>query len=283
MALIAQITDLHIGFVPDAPDEVNRQRLDAVIDTLIDGPNRPDMLIVSGDIADRGDDASYARVAEIVARCPFPVYPCVGNHDNRDAFSRAFPQVPINGGFVQYVVRFDGLRLIVIDTMEPGRHGGAFCDDRAQWLRAKLDSDPETPTVIVMHHPPFDAGIAWMSGGDGEPWAQRFAATIAGCQQIRAIWCGHIHRSVATLWNGATVTICPASAAQLALDLRPIDPETPDNRPMITADPPAYALHRWENGRLVTLFDTAEPHGALAKFDASLQPLVRHLAHERHG
>lgn len=52
---------------------------------------------------------------------------------------------------------------------------------------------------------------------------------------------------------------------------------------MITADPPAYALHRWENGRLVTLFDTAEPHGTLAKFDASLQPLVRHLAHERHG
>lgn len=283
MALIAQITDLHIGFIPDTPDEANRQRLDTVIDTLINGPNRPDMLIVSGDIADRGDDASYARVADILARCPFPVYPCVGNHDDRDAFSRAFPQVPINGGFVQYCIRFGGLRLIVLDTLEPGRHGGAFCDPRAQWLRAKLDADPATPTVIVMHHPPFDVGIAWMSGGDDEPWVQRFAAAIADHPQVKAIWCGHMHRSVATLWNGATVTICPASAAQLALDLRPIDPDVPDDRAMITADPPGYALHRWEHDRIVTLFDTAEPHGTLAKFDSSLQPLVKHLAHERHA
>ncbi len=283
MALIAQITDLHIGFIPDTPDEANRQRLDTVIDTLINGPNRPDMLIVSGDIADRGDDASYARVADILARCPFPVYPCVGNHDDRDAFSRAFPQVPINGGFVQYCIRFGGLRLIVLDTLEPGRHGGAFCDARAQWLRAKLDADPATPTVIVMHHPPFDVGIAWMSGGDDEPWVQRFAAAIADHPQVKAIWCGHMHRSVATLWNGATVTICPASAAQLALDLRPIDPDVPDDRAMITADPPGYALHRWEHDRIVTLFDTAEPHGTLAKFDSSLQPLVKHLARERHA
>ncbi len=283
MALIAQITDLHIGFVPDSPDEANRQRLDTVIDTLIGGPNRPDMLIVSGDITDRGDDESYTRVAGILGRCPFPVYPCLGNHDDRDAFSRAFPHVPVNGGFVQYCIRYDGLRLIVLDTLEPGRHGGAFCDARAQWLRTKLAADPATPTVIVMHHPPFDVGIAWMSGGEDEPWIRRFAAAIAGYPQVKAIWCGHMHRSVATLWNGATVTICPASAAQLALDLRPIDPETPDDRPMITDDPPAYALHRWENGRLVTLFDTAEPHGTLAKFDASLQPLVKHLAHERHA
>ncbi len=283
MALIAQITDLHIGFIPDTPDEANRQRLDTVIDTLINGPNRADMLIVSGDIADRGDDASYARVADILARCPFPVYPCVGNHDDRDAFSRAFPQVPINGGFVQYCIRFGGLRLVVLDTLEPGRHGGAFCDARAQWLRAKLDADPATPTVIVMHHPPFDVGIAWMSGGDDEPWVQRFAAAIADHPQVKAIWCGHMHRSVATLWNGATVTICPASAAQLALDLRPIDPDVPDDRAMITADPPGYALHRWEHDRIVTLFDTAEPHGTLAKFDSSLQPLVKHLAHERHA
>lgn len=283
MVLIAQITDLHIGFVPDAPDESNRQRLDTIIDTLIDGPNRPDLLIVSGDIADRGDDASYARVAGILARCPFPVYPCVGNHDDRDAFTRAFPQVPLNGGFVQYVVRFGGLRLIVLDTLEPGRHGGAFCDARAQWLQEKLTADTSTPTVIVMHHPPFDVGIAWMSGSEGEIWIQRFAAAVAGHAQVKAIWCGHMHRSVATLWNGATLTICPASAAQLALDLRPIDPDVPDDRAMITDDPPAYALHRWANGRLVTMFDTAEQHGTLAKFDASLQPLVQHLAHERHG
>ncbi|OYW22903.1 MULTISPECIES: phosphodiesterase [unclassified Sphingomonas] len=281
--LIAQITDLHIGFVPNTPDEANRQRLDTALDALIDGPNRPDILIVSGDISDQGDDESYARVAQILARAPFPVYPCLGNHDDRAAFSRAFPQVPVRDGFVHYCIRLNGLRLIVLDTLEPGRHGGAFCNARAAWLRTQLNADRTTPTVIVMHHPPIDAGIAWMSGGTDEPWVQRFAGAIDGHRQIIAIWCGHLHRSVASLWRGISVTICPATAAQLALDLRPIDPELPDDRPMITADPPAYALHRWANNLLITHFDTAEPHGTLAKFDSGLQPLVRHLAHERDG
>jgi 3',5'-cyclic AMP phosphodiesterase CpdA len=281
--LIAQITDLHIGFVPDTPDEANRQRLDTVIDTFIEGPNRPDILMVTGDIADRGDEDSYRRTASILARCPFPVYPCLGNHDNRENFRKTFPQVPVNDGFVQYCIRLEGLRLIVLDTLEVGRHGGGFCADRARWLKTQLETDRLTPTVIVMHHPPLDAGIAWMSGGDDEPWVRRFVETIHGHAQILAIWSGHLHRPIASSWHGVTVTVCPASAAQLALDLRPIDPDVPDDRAMITADPPGYALHRWHNGRLVSLFDTAEPHGTLAKYDASMQPLVQHLAHERHG
>ncbi|OYY76259.1 MAG: phosphodiesterase [Sphingomonas sp. 28-62-20] len=281
--LIAQITDLHIGFVPNTPDEPNRQRLDQVLTTLIDGPNRPDLLMVTGDITDRGDEESYARLAAILARCPFPVYPCMGNHDDRRHFSRYFPQVAFRDGFVHYCIKLNGLRLIVLDTLEPGRHGGAFCPTRARWLRTQLDADRTTPTVIVMHHPPIDAGIAWMSGGADEPWVSRFRAAIAGHDQIRAIWCGHLHRPIAASWHGMTVTVCPASAAQLALDLRPIDPETPDDRPMIVADPPGYALHRWHDGQLVSLFDTAEPHGTLARFDANLQPLVRHLAEERGG
>ena len=279
--LIAQITDVHIGFAPQTPDEPNRRRLDAVLQTLIKGPNRPDMLLVTGDIADDGGEENYARVAAIFAACPFPVYPCLGNHDNRASFMRQFPTVPQQGGFVHYCIEAQGLRLIVLDTLEEGRHGGSFCDSRAQWLTAQLSAAPETPTVIVMHHPPIDTGIAWMSGGEGEAWVQRFADAIAGHKQVRAIWSGHFHRPIVSSWRGITVTVCPATAAQLALDLRPIDPEQPDNRAMITADPPGYALHRWHGGELVSLFDTAEDRGILAKFDTAMQPLVRYLAHER--
>lgn len=158
--LIAQITDLHIGFVPHDSDEPNRQRLDAVLNLLVTGPNRPDMLIVSGDITDRGDVESYAGVADMLKRCPFPVYPCPGNHDHRVAFTAVFPDHVGGDGFLHYVVERDGLRLIFLDTLEPGRHGGGFCELRAMWLKAQLAADPVMPTVIVMHHPPFDPGIA---------------------------------------------------------------------------------------------------------------------------
>src|SRR3546814_10872531 len=65
------------------------------------------------------------------------------------------------------------------------------------------------------------------------------------------------------------------------LDMRPMDPDAPDNRPMIVADPPAYALHRWTGNGLITHFETADDHVMLAKFDAGMQPLVRTLMDER--
>lgn len=279
--LIAQITDIHLGFEPDNPAEFNRKRLDQVLRHLIDGPNRPDILLATGDLVDRGDADSYRRLANALSACPFPVFLCMGNHDDRENFATFFPQTPLVDGFVQYVVPLDGLRLVVIDTLEPGRHGGAFCSVRANWLRARLEEEPDTPTVIVMHHPPIEVGIEWMNTHPGEPWVTCFSDAIAGHRQVQALVCGHLHRPIVAPWKGTTVAICPSTAPQVALDLSPIDPENPDGRPMIIADPPAFALHRWTEHGLVTHFDTSDEHVMLAKFDEKMQPLVRALVSER--
>src|SRR3546814_13709115 len=89
--LIAQITDIHIGFDPDNPAEYNRKRLDDVLDRLIGGPNRPDLLLATGDISDRGDPDSYRRLETAFSCRPFPVWPSVGTHDLRDNFLARFP------------------------------------------------------------------------------------------------------------------------------------------------------------------------------------------------
>lgn len=279
--LIAQITDIHLGFDPDNPAELNAKRLDQVLRALNDGPNRPDLLLATGDLTERGDPDSYRRLVNAFAQCSFPVWPCMGNHDDRANFAAYFPHIPQEDGFVQYVISLEGRRIIVLDTLEYGRHGGAFCERRAAWLTARLDEDTSTPTLIAMHHPPIEVGIDWMNTHPAEPWVQRFAAAIAGRTNIVALVCGHLHRTIAAPWNGTTVAICSSSAPQLALDLRPMDPDAPDNRPMIVAAPPSYALHRWTEHGLVTHFETADEQAALAKFDASMQPLVRCLIDER--
>ena len=280
--LIAQITDIHLGFEPDNPAEFNRKRLDQVLRTLVNGPNRPDLLLATGDLVDRGDTDSYRRLANALSICPFPVWPCVGNHDDRRNFSHIFPHIALDDNdFIQYVVPLDGLRIIVIDTLEPGRHGGAFCELRAAWLRARLLEDQQTPTIIVMHHPPIEVGIEWMNTHPEEPWVTRFSDAIAGQGQVKSLICGHLHRAITAPWRGTTVAICPSTAPQVALDLNHIDPEAPDNRPMIIADAPAFALHRWTTHGLVSHFDTAEEHVMLARFDARMQPLVRSLISER--
>jgi 3',5'-cyclic AMP phosphodiesterase CpdA len=279
--LIAQITDVHIGFDPGNPDELNMQRLRVVIDRLVAGPNRPDLLLMSGDLTESGDAQSYARLAEAVSVCPFPTWAMVGNHDDRTALLAAFPQTPSADGFVHYVLELDGLRIIVLDTLEPGRHGGAFCEARVAWLRAQLAADTVTPTYIAMHHPPFESGITWLDSSAGEAWIARFATAVAGFLQIKGIIAGHLHRVIHTVWNGIAITVCKSTAPAVALDLSPIDPDVPDRRELITDEPPGYALHRWDGQQLITHFESVAAHTALARFDATLQPMIKGMMAER--
>ena len=279
--LIAQVTDIHLGFDRDNPVEFNRQRLDQVLRHLNNGPNRPDLLIATGDLTEHGDAASYRQLADALSICSFPVHMCLGNHDIRSNFSAQFPKLPVADGFVQYALDVRCVRILMLDTVEEGRHGGAFCDIRAKWLRSTLAQDRNTPTIIAMHHPPVEIGIAWMNTHPEEEWVSNFTQAIEDAPNIKGIMCGHVHRSAAVPWHGTAVAICSSTAAQVTLDLNPIDPEKPDNRPMIIADQPAYALHFWNGRELVSHFDNAGDHAMLAKYDAYLQPLIKQLIGER--
>jgi hypothetical protein len=86
-----------------------------------------------------------------------------------------------------------------------------------------------------------------------------------------------------TTWAGTRLAVCPSTAPQVALDLAVIDPDRPDGRPMIVADPPAYALHYWDGEHLISHYDTADEHTVLARYEPALQPLVQMLLAEKNG
>ncbi|MEO1044364.1 MAG: phosphodiesterase [Pseudomonadota bacterium] len=281
--LIAQVTDIHLGFDPDNPAEFNRKRLDRILEDMLSLDTPPDMLLATGDLIDRGDAESYRRLANAFSICPFPVHMALGNHDMRATYIAQFPKPAFADGFLQYEVKAGPLRLLVLDTLEEGRHGGAFCKTRARWLNARLDEDSETPTVIVQHHPPVEVGIAWMNTHPEEPWVARLGECLDGRPNIVAMLCGHVHRTIQSSWHGIPIAVCPSSAPQVALNLADIDPEQPDGRDMIIADPPSYALHWWNGRQLISHIQTAEEHVMLARFDEKMQPLVRSLLAERPG
>ncbi|HEX5776067.1 MAG TPA: phosphodiesterase [Caulobacteraceae bacterium] len=277
--LIAQLTDIHLGFEPDDPNELNRRRLDRAVAAVM--AHKPDLVLATGDLTENGDPPSYARLREAFAAIPCPVLATVGNHDLRDNFLAAFPETPVNEGFVQYVVEDWPLRLVVLDTLEEGRHGGAFCEARAAWLEARLAEAPDRPTLVVLHHPPIETGIDWMTIAPGEPWAERLAAVVSRHRHVVAVVCGHIHRQISCQWAGTTLIVCPSTAPQVTLDLRPMDPDRPDGRPLIVAEPPAYALHLWTGERLVSHLGRAEDDEVLARYEPKFQGFIRHLFDER--
>ncbi|MDO6414777.1 metallophosphoesterase [Sphingomonas sp. BIUV-7] len=280
--LIAQISDLHIGFERAHPDEPNLRRLNRVLDRILALDPLPDLLIASGDLTEYGDAESYTVLAKALARCPMPVHLMAGNHDLRGPLAQVFPDAPMPDGFLQHVIEGTDLRLILLDTLEEGRHGGAFCEIRAAWLAARLAEAPDRPTLVFLHHPPQSVGIPWMDPAPTEPWIARLNAAIAGHAQVIGLVSGHVHRSSHTSWSKLPLIICPSTAPEVSLVLTPIDAAHPDDRPLIEDGDPGFALHCWHGDRLTTLFGGCPPQ-VLASYTDKLQPMIASMLAERAG
>lgn len=261
--LLAQISDPHIladGAVfkcPVAGPPPGGERMLAEIDTAaylaraVAALNalepRPDIVVVTGDLCDHGTVAEYENLAPLLAPLRMPVFLIPGNHDSRDGMRALFGgagYLPASG-FLQYAVEDFALRIVALDTLIAGEHGGALCDERLRWLDETLAAAPGRPTVVIMHHPPFATGITYMDGhGFREP--QRLAAVIARHPQVERIACGHLHRSIDRRFAGTVAGTAPGTAHQIRLDLRP------GMRLHFRFEPPGYQLHLWEGGSLVT-------------------------------
>ena len=280
--LIAQITDLHLGFVPDDPQEANAERLRAVVASIAALDPAPDLVLATGDLTEAGTPQSYRDLRAILSGLPMPVHFAMGNHDDRASFAAVFPEARFDAdGFLQYVLERDGLRLVVLDTLDPARHGGSFDERRAAWLEARLAEAPGTPTLIVLHHPPVPTDIAWMTVLPGEPWVERLRAVVSRHPQVVRLIAGHVHRPIIAPFAHSIVLVCPSTAPQVALAMAAIDPAVPDGRPLIVLEPPAYALHSWRDGVLTSHIALAGDHHVVARYDEALQPMIRHMIEER--
>lgn len=249
MPLIAQISDLHIRL----PGELIEGKVDTFeyLSTCIDRinalPQLPDFVIASGDLADSGSPAEYLRLKSKLDRLNMPYAVMTGNHDSRAGMREVFgntPALPANSsGHLQYVIELPELRVICLDTLDEGKEGGWLCKDRLDWLRDRLAASA-LPTMIFLHHPPFDCGIPGMDEIRlGNPEA--LAKVLSGHAHVIGLACGHVHRSVFTQWNGIPACICPSPAHQIHLD-------TNSHAPLAwTLEPGGFLLHR-HNGESLT-------------------------------
>jgi 3',5'-cyclic AMP phosphodiesterase CpdA len=239
--LIAQLTDLHVrprGIAANRVAETNMLTERALRAVACRRP-APDVVIISGDLTECGRPAEYAVLAEMLARIlPMPVYVIPGNHDRRENLVAGIPGVGLQDGFVQYAVEGLPIRLVMLDTVVPGAGHGELCPTRLDFLDRTLAARPEVPTMIVMHHPPFQCGIAHMDKiALRQP--QDFAEIVGRHKQVHRIVSGHHHRPVFAAVRQAIASISPSVAHQVEFSLDPTSPAA------FVLEPGAYQLHSW--------------------------------------
>ena len=189
-----------------------------------------------------------------------PVFVILGNHDARASLRAAFRADGYLSadGHLHYAVEDYPLRLVALDTLVDGKHGGSLGPDQLAWLDATLAAQPERPTIIMMHHPPFATGITFMDNYSLDD-AAAFAEVVRRHPQIERILCGHLHRAIDRRFAGTVAGSAPSTAHQIRINL------VPGARISFNFEPPGYQLHIWQDGSLVT-------HTAL--FGEWLEPLV---------
>jgi Icc protein len=253
---LVQLTDLHIrepgrlayGRIDTAP------YLERAIQSVLRLPQRPEAVVITGDLSDFGRAAEYEHLARLLEPLTMPIYLMPGNHDDRDQLRRSFPghaylaQGVGTAGFVQYSVRVGALRLLTLDTCVPGESHGTLCEERLAWLEQQLDACRGEPVVIAMHHPPFQTLIGHMDEIGLLQGAEALEALVAQHRNVERVICGHLHRAIDVRFGGTIASTSPAPAHQVCLDLSPDAPSA------WTLEPPGFRVHAWsaQNGRLVT-------------------------------
>ena len=239
--LIAQLTDLHLrprGCACYRVVETNMLTERACRAVAAIRP-APDAVLITGDLADEGGAEEYALLHEILGRTlKLPVFTIPGNHDRREVMLTHLPGTHQTEGFVQYAVEDFPVRIVMLDTLVPGVPHGALNPHQLAWLDRTLGEQPDKPTLIGMHHPPFICGIGHMDAINLRD-ADRFGAVIARHPQVRRIICGHHHRPVVAQFEQTIASICPSVAHQVELDLQADAPSA------FVLEPPGFQLHHW--------------------------------------
>jgi 3',5'-cyclic-AMP phosphodiesterase len=250
--MLVQLTDLHIR----EPGRLAYGRVDtaAYLRTAVQSVLRlrqiPQAVVITGDLTDFGRPVEYAHLAELLTPLAMPVYLLPGNHDDRDQMRRSFPAHSYlggEGGFIQYSVQVGGLRLVALDTCEPGRSYGTLCPRRLGWLEQELESHRHERTVLAMHHPPFETLIGHMDKIGLLQGADDLERIVARFPNVERVLCGHLHRAIDVRFGGTIACTTPAPGHQVALDL---DPHAA-SRWML--EPPGFrVLAQDTRGRVVT-------------------------------
>ncbi len=243
--IIAQISDTHI-LAPDSSDPQFSVRANAVENVVRDInalAERPDVVIHSGDLAQNRSAQEYQFLCTMLSALKMPYFVVPGNRDDSVLMAEIFPHVQLHQGdmpFIHYCIDDFTVRVIALDSRGLASMKGNFTEIRLCALRTTLDQDRKKPTVLTMHHPPFDVT------GAIEPFQYETRAAVVALSDLLStysnvirIFSGHSHRARLSVLGSVSASTMPSTAPDLRQDTYP------DRR----ASSAVYQVHKWDGMR----------------------------------
>ncbi|WP_247046160.1 phosphodiesterase [Arthrobacter rhizosphaerae] len=174
---------------------------------------RPEAVIFTGDLADKGEPEAYAKLRAIVdPACEAmgaQVIWAMGNHDNRAHFRTGLLDQPADDSPIDRSYYINGLRVITLDTSVPGFHHGELSPAQLEWLTDQLETPAPDGTILALHHPPVPSVLDLAVLVELRNQAS-LAAVLRG-SDVRTILAGHLHYSTTASFAGIPVSVASAT------------------------------------------------------------------------
>lgn len=212
---VLHLSDVHAiaeGLLYDRVDGI--ARLAAVGDYVSQVGITPEVVIVTGDLIQRGSAEAYPRLGEALLRLEdtvrAPVLTVLGNHDD-PAAARVLPGHERCHHRVEHIA---GLRIVLLNSSS-----GSLGPAQLNWLREVVAQPHGAGTVVALHHPPLDSPLPALAK-TGLADAPELLAAIRGTD-VRAILAGHFHHPLTATLSGVCVSVGPSLAYHQVMNAGP--------------------------------------------------------------
>ena len=208
---ILHITDCHLS--ADTSNELlgvnTLDSLDAVLAQAVADQISPDLIMVTGDLAQDGTEEAYRCLQDRLSDYHCPKYWFAGNHDHRPSMQEAVGQ----GSELTKVVRIGRWQIIMLDSLVPGSVFGRLQQSELDVLEQALKERPDLHTLVSLHHHPIDINSAWLDG-IGLHNRDEFWQIIDRASNVKAVLWGHIHQDVDAKRGDVRLLASPSTCIQ---------------------------------------------------------------------
>jgi 3',5'-cyclic AMP phosphodiesterase CpdA len=174
---------------------------------------RPEAIVFTGDLADKGEPDAYDRLRRMVepvaARLGAQVIWVMGNHDDRASFREGLLAERASARTIDRVYDVNGLRVITLDSTVPGEHWGEVTGAQLDWLAEELSVRAPHGTILAMHHPPLPSVLDLAAAVELRD--QGGLAEVLFGSDVRSIIAGHLHYSSTGTFAGIPVSVASAT------------------------------------------------------------------------
>jgi Icc protein len=189
------------------------QSLQCVVNLVQAEHGQPDVLLLTGDLADHGSAGAYARMRDYSRQLTDRCYWLPGNHDDRQLMEAALAATTC----LSSEVRIGHWQIVLLDSQVPGRVGGELGPEQLSLLENALSQAAleGLHTLVCLHHHPVPIGSGWLDEQIVAD-AEAFFAIVDRYPGVKGVLWGHIHQQIDEYRHKVALMGSPSTCVQFA-------------------------------------------------------------------